>query len=172
MPLADFRSRYHKGQINSAILKKIIAKSKGKDHVDSWLEKLVGTAYDESINPRIGLLRANWKNQFGINLEKSVHSAVFRIICSYLDQGISMWKFPVHDQGFLSSIKELEKNSYFSFFKSARVKSLLFKEDLNQYGGTDCIENFFTRKFENKIHFLDIIGSQVRWASHEQVQYF
>lgn len=130
LPLADFRSRYHKGQINSAILKKIITKSKGKDHINSWLQKLIGTAYDESINPRIGLLRANWKNQYGINLEKSVHSAVFRIVCSYLDQGISMWQFPVHDKGFLSSIKELEKNSYVGFFKSERAKLLLFKEDL------------------------------------------
>ena len=66
----------------------------------------------------------------------------------------------------------IENGLHTFFYRIPNSKLSLFKEDLNQYDGTDCIENFFTRKFENKIHFLDIIGIQVRWASHEQVQYF
>ena len=50
-----------------------------------------------------------------MNLEKSTHGLLFRVLCSYLDQGIAMWPFPVHEKGFLASLKELDKNGLISF---------------------------------------------------------
>ncbi|HOZ52807.1 MAG TPA: Na-translocating system protein MpsB [Chitinophagaceae bacterium] len=38
---------------------------------------------------------------------------------------MSIWNFPQNENGFLASIRDLEKNSYSSFFKSKRAKSLL-----------------------------------------------
>ncbi len=130
LPLSDFRSRYSKKEISEAILDKVIAHKKGTDTLNFWKQKLIQQEFDESVSPRIGALRDSWKINYKINLDKSVHSTLFRIVCSYLDQGISIWQFPVHDKGFLSSIKELERNTYTSFFKSERVKSLLFQDDI------------------------------------------
>ena len=59
-----------------------------------------------------------------INLDSVTHPKIFRILCSYLDQGISIWKFPVHEKGFLTSIREIEKNSSASIFRSNRVRNL------------------------------------------------
>jgi len=58
------------------------------------------------------------------------------------------------------------------FYRIPNSKLSLFKEVLNEYDGTKCIENFFTHKFENQITFIDIIGIQVRWACHDEIQYF
>jgi len=120
-----FRKRFHKKEINSDILNEIIVKNKGNENLDLWLEKMLNQSYDESINPRIGSLRSNWKTQYAINLDKSTHSTLFRVLCSYLDQGIAMWSFPIHDKGFLFSIRELERTSFSGFFSSKRAKQLL-----------------------------------------------
>lgn len=120
-----FRKRFQQKDINSEILHQIIIKYKGSENLEFWLEKMLHKSFDESINPRIGSLRSNWKKQYAINLEKSTHSILFRVLCSYLDQGIAMWSFPVHDKGFLSSIRELERTSFSGFFSSKRAKILL-----------------------------------------------
>jgi uncharacterized protein YbcC (UPF0753/DUF2309 family) len=120
-----FRKRFHKKEINSEILNQIVVKNKGNENLDLWLDKMLNTSFDESINPRIGNLRSNWKTQYAINLDKSTHSTLFRVLCSYLDQGIAMWSFPIHDKGFLSSIRELERTSFSGFFSSKRAKQLL-----------------------------------------------
>lgn len=58
-----------------------------------------------------------------------VHPLLFRILCSYLDQGISIWSFPVAHKGFLASIREMERNTFTSFFKTERAKKLLLNEN-------------------------------------------
>ncbi len=92
--------------------------------MDEWLHKILNKNYDASNNPRIGTLRSFWKSQYYINLDSITHPKIFRILCSYLDQGISIWKFPIHEKGFLTSIRELEKNSTSSLFKSERARNL------------------------------------------------
>ncbi|WP_438966233.1 YbcC family protein [Flavobacterium sp.] len=120
-----FRKRFHQNDINPEILNQVIIKNKGIENLDLWKNKMLQEAYDESINPRIGKLRSNWKSQYAMNLDKSTHSTLFRVLCSYLDQGIAMWSFPVHDKGFLVSIRELERTSFSGFFSTKRAKKLL-----------------------------------------------
>lgn len=125
LSLKEFRNRYHKKEIKNEILEHIIHKTKGNNNIDLWKDNLLHKAYDESIYARIGALRSQWKLKYALNLDKSTHSTLFRVLCSYLDQGIAMWSFPVHDKGFLSSIRELERTSFSSFFSSKRAKILL-----------------------------------------------
>ena len=127
LPLADFRSRFKKTEINESVLDWVIDKEKGKENFSVWKDKLLNQNYDESVKPRIGNLRANWKKEYAINLEKSTHSLLFRVLCSYLDQGIALWTFPEKANGFLDAIKTLEQNTSQSLFSSTRVKELLFK---------------------------------------------
>ncbi|MBB1194721.1 DUF2309 domain-containing protein [Flavobacterium sp. SOK18b] len=132
LPLSDFRNKLKNNQINEAILDKIIYQKKGEDHFSSWKENVLHKNYDEAIYPKIGKLRSLWKEKYAINLDKSTHGILFRILCSYLDQGISVWTFPVHQDGFLASIKELDKNGVFSIFSTSRAKKLL-EEDTSIY---------------------------------------
>jgi uncharacterized protein YbcC (UPF0753/DUF2309 family) len=128
LSLDSFRTRFKNKEINEAVLKAVIIRKKGEGNLAYWMENLLSKEYDESINPRIGSLRSNWKNAYAMNLEKSTYSILFKILCSYLDQGIAISQFPVHDKGFLDSIKELDKKSSVGLFKSKRAKELLQKD--------------------------------------------
>ncbi|MEQ1584694.1 MAG: DUF2309 domain-containing protein [Cyclobacteriaceae bacterium] len=127
LSLAEYRSHYQSGRITLAILEKVIAERKGPDQVSEWKDKLLKGNYHKD-SPRISSLRSNWKRHYRIDLDSLVHPLLFRILCSYLDQGISMWNFPGWHKGFLTSIREMEKNSFSSFFKNRRAKDLLLSE--------------------------------------------
>lgn len=124
LSIAEYRSLLAKNEINEETLKSIILNYKpGQEQV--WFDKLVKQDINEESEPRIGQFRSFWKTHYKIDLDALVHPLLFRIIGSYLDQGISIWNFPNSEKGFIASIQELEKNSFISFFKTKRAKELL-----------------------------------------------
>lgn len=131
LSLTEFREKYDNQEISSKVLRHILAKNKPAQDQKIWLDKLLNQKYDLSSNPRIGKLRTHWKIEYRINLDKLVHPTFFRVLCSYLDQGISIWSLPVHGEGFLATLQQLEKSSYVSIFKNARAKELLNSDDLS-----------------------------------------
>jgi uncharacterized protein YbcC (UPF0753/DUF2309 family) len=129
LSLKEFRSIYQSGRIREDVLERIISEKKGAALAKEWKEKLLSKEYETSVSPRIGLLKANWKKEYKIDLDSLVHPILFRILCSYLDQGISIWNFPLWENGFLSSIREMEQKSFTSFFKTKRAKKLLLNNN-------------------------------------------
>jgi len=127
LTIPEYRDLFAKGLISKNIIEKTLV-IYNKD-VDEWKNKLLYKEYNEDFLPRIGQLRSNWKKQYKIDLDSLVYPTLFRIIGSYVDQGISIWNFPQSENGFLASIRELEKNSLVSFFKTKRVKELLLTGD-------------------------------------------
>lgn len=125
LQLGEFRQMYRNGRIREAVLDRAIAQHKGPERVGEWKEKLLSGSYDTARTPRIGRLRAQWKNQFHLNLEGQVQPLLFRIMGSYLDQGVSPWRFPTHEGGLLASLAALEKNGMASFFKTKTARQLL-----------------------------------------------
>lgn len=130
--LDEYRKLYQEKRINPLILQHIVIKEKGSTEREVWMEKVLHTNYEENTEARIGQLYKHWNIEFGIDLETFVLPKLFRILCSYLDQGISIWDFPIDNtKGFLDNIKRIEKNSNSSFFNTKRAKSLLFSEELS-----------------------------------------
>lgn len=128
LQLAEYRQLYATGRIKKEVLEKVIAQ-KAIRQVGQWKENLLCKAYDTHNDSRIGMLRANWKSRYRIDLDNAVQPLLFRILCSYLDEGISIWQFPAVEKGFLFSLKEMDKNNITSFFKTARAKDLLLHGD-------------------------------------------
>ena len=127
LSLDEYRSFLQKGKINENILDRIITQRKGSTQLKEWKEKLLSNEYENPALPRIGALRSNWKRYYHIDLDSLVHPTLFRVICSYLDQGISIWNFPVGHHGFLAAVRELERNSFTSFFRTERVRNILLE---------------------------------------------
>lgn len=125
LSIDEYRALYARQRIDPAILEHVIAQRRGLSVVEEWRQKLLGVNYGPAPMPRIGSLRSNWKKQYRIDLDSQVHPILFRILCSYLDQGISVWSFPVRQNTFLESIRELERGSFASFFRAGRAKDLL-----------------------------------------------
>ncbi len=128
LSLEEYRSLYDTQKIREDILERIIAQRKGLALVSEWKAKILFKKYDRPPSPRIGSLRSNWKRHYRIDLDSMVHPLLFRTLCSYLDQGISMWNFPVLNKGFLTAITEMERNSFTSFFKTERARQLLLHD--------------------------------------------
>lgn len=128
LQLKEYRELYTTGRIRKDILQRIISQKKGDQFVEEWLFNLTKKNYDTSVNPRVGKLRAFWKEEYHIDIDATTHPILYRTLGSYLDQGISIWNFPVHHKGFLASIRELEQNSFTSFFSTERAKKLLLNE--------------------------------------------
>jgi hypothetical protein len=113
---------FETGRIRKDILEMIIANKKGKEAVTGWKEKLISKEYYTINHPRIGQLRSHWKDVYRIDLDNKVHPLMFRILCGFLDQGIAIDSFPVVNKPFIDSIKEMERNSFVSFFKTKAVR--------------------------------------------------
>lgn len=126
--LTEYRGLYQIGRIREDVLNKTITERKGISNAATWKEKVLSKEYNETNRPRIGQLRANWKTAYRIDLDNLVQPLLFRILGSYLDQGIALWHFPFEDKGLLHAVRVLERDSFTSFFKSKRVKNLLLDE--------------------------------------------
>lgn len=131
LSVSEYRNLFKAGQINEAVLKRLIAESKGHENIDAWMFKLVSKEYTLNLEARVGQLREVWKTKYNINLDKEVHPLLFRTIGTYLDQGISIWDFPDTSYGFLASLRSLEKNSFWGFLKGKRAKKLLLDTETN-----------------------------------------
>lgn len=153
LSLEEYRSLYSNELINHEVLERVITDRKGKINVEEWKAKALYGKYDESISPRIGQLRSNWKKKYYIDLDLLVHPLLFRILCSYLDQGVSIWRFPDSKKGFLASMREIEQNTFSSFFKNERAKKLLL-------AGTCTIEDLLTIIVEDISLFNQYIFDQ------------
>ncbi|HEY3403242.1 MAG TPA: DUF2309 domain-containing protein [Ohtaekwangia sp.] len=137
LKLTEYRELYQSKRINEDVLRRIISEKKGASQVKVWMDKVLNQEYDPAASPRIGTLRSNWKRKYKIDLDSLVHPILFRILCSYLDQGISIWSFPVKEKSFIAAIREIEKNSLTSFFRNKRAKDLLLKSSC---GITDLLK--------------------------------
>jgi uncharacterized protein len=122
--LNEYRKLYNTGRIKDSILTRVVEKRKSALMTDFWKDKMLHGSYETEYNPKVGRLRKLWKEKHNINLDDRVQPILFRIIASYLDQGIALWQFPYEDKGLLYAIKEVEQNSFTSFFKSKRAKAL------------------------------------------------
>jgi uncharacterized protein YbcC (UPF0753/DUF2309 family) len=131
LQLTEYRELYKKGRITEPVIERIIIDRKGEENLESWVKKVLYQHYDTSIPSRIGLLRANWKNAYRLDLDTLTHPLLYRLLASYLDQGISVWEFPEKTDSFLSAIRSMEKSAGASFFRTAQAKELLQKDNIS-----------------------------------------
>ena len=95
---------------------KIISEKKGAETWPYGKKKYSQNHLRSIIESRIGNLRRLWKQEYHVDLDNLVQPLLFRILSSYLDQGIAIWDFPIGQMGFLDSLRKLEKESFSSFF--------------------------------------------------------
>jgi uncharacterized protein YbcC (UPF0753/DUF2309 family) len=127
LSLDEFRVLYSEGKIRKDILDQKIIERKGVANLQEWQAKIVTKHYDTSSSSRIGSLRAAWKKEYHVDMDSLVHPILFRLLCGYLDQGISIWPFPVKDKSLLASIREMERSTFASIFRKQRARELLLK---------------------------------------------
>jgi uncharacterized protein YbcC (UPF0753/DUF2309 family) len=129
LSIHEFRELYHRGRIRPDILDRVILEQGGRSSAEQTKKELLSKTYPLSFSARTGQLRSLWESMYRTDLDLLTHPVLFRTLCSYLDQGISVWNFPVLDKGFLCSLRELEKYTYTSLFRNKRARDLLFRAE-------------------------------------------
>lgn len=129
LQLGEYREMYQTGRIREDVVNRVIEWRKGKKEMRSWKEKMLLQEYNPVFEPRIGKLRTRWKQIYGIDLDNRVHPLLFRILCSFLDQGIALKELPVVNRSFTTTIRELESKSLVSFFNTRKVRQLFISGD-------------------------------------------
>jgi len=129
LPLEQYRNLYREGKIKGHVLQRILEEQFG-DHANGWLVKLLDESQESPTPSKIGQFRGLWKQEYHFNLDKVTHPFLFRLLAAYLDQGISIWSFPLESNGFLEAIRGLQRDSFSAIFTSKRAISLLQKQDL------------------------------------------
>ena len=122
LQLPEYREMYTTGRIREDVLQMVIANKKGKTNLAEWKQKLISKEYNTINHPRMGELRKYWKKAYHLDLDNKVHPLLFRVLCAFLDQGIAIESFPVVSKPFIESVREMEQNSFVSFFKTKAVK--------------------------------------------------
>lgn len=126
LSLGEYRALFDAGKINPEILRRAFVKRIG-DQPD-WKEVLLSDQHHEQIPQRIGALRAHWKEQYQFDLNGRVHVNIFRILNSFLDQGVALKPFPAQDLSLLEAVRYLERNSFSGFFRTDQGRVLLHDE--------------------------------------------
>ena len=124
--LTEYRDLYAIKRIDPAILARTIKTRTGNNDFEQWQSRCLDKTYDWSVEPRVGKLRGKWKQLYPIDMDNAVQPLLFRIICSYIDQGIAIVPFPFEDKGLLNALRNLEDRSVVSFFKTQRARDLLY----------------------------------------------
>ncbi len=130
----EYRALYESEEINDKTLDTIIIKHKGKENLNEFKFRLLYDNLHMSFSGRIGQVMHVWKDAYKVNLSKYIQPRLFRIISNYLDQGIALVEFPYKEASFLDNIRNIEQQSYFSYFiqKKGRARQwLLQNKNLN-----------------------------------------
>jgi len=123
--LTEYRQLYSQKRISEDILDRVIQERKGSELSPEWKEKALNQTYHGDMPQRVGKLRQEWKRLYSVDLDDLVQPLLFRILCSYLDQGIAISPFPFEQTGLLNAVRTLEQGSFVSFFKGKRAQTLL-----------------------------------------------
>lgn len=129
--LEEYRNLYKIKRIQKNILERVIRERKGDEHFAEWYDRVMYATSGDSLDARVRKLRYGWRENYPLDLNNAVHPLLFRIVCSYLDQGIAITPFPFEDTGLLHAIRTLDKNSFSHFFKTQRARSLLHDPNLS-----------------------------------------
>lgn len=121
----EYRDLYRIGRITPEILDRTIRERKGSHAFDVWHYRTLHKMYSWTLETRVGKLRSEWKRLYPIDMDNAVQPLLFRIICSYIDQGIAISPFPFEDKGLLNAVRSLEDRSAVSFFKTKKARDLL-----------------------------------------------
>jgi hypothetical protein len=125
LPLAEYRAMFQRGVIRPDVLDRILSARYPGPLATQWRDRMLNGKLGPTPAKRIGSLRANWKFKYQIDLDSQVHPILFRVVNSFLDQGISMWHFPVWDKGLLDSLREMERLAMTSLFHTPRARKLM-----------------------------------------------
>lgn len=129
LSLRDFRNKYTSGKIPQEIIDVVIKDNKPQKDFDKWKSLMFSYEEPTFLIPRVGALRKHWQTKYSIDMDGIVRPNFYRLINSYLDQGIAFEGFTTTSKGLLDAILYLQNQSKAKILHSKRALQLLEKDN-------------------------------------------
>ena len=133
LSMEEYQQLYKDGRISDKALDYTLQSHKGKGESKDWKQAMLSAENAYFISSKIGRLRNKIIAKSGINFDDWVLPKLFRLIGTYLDQGIGLEWFPTQKMSFLKSVQFIQRNSLYPLFKSERVIQLLNEKEPSLY---------------------------------------
>ena len=115
LPIAEYQALYQQGRIKAFALDWALKHSGVTDEYLSTLRKQLFINDHLAHHPPVSLanhgIRNYWLTRLEIDLNALAHPVLFRLLSSFLDQGISRWTLARKDESFWDCIVRLSQNS-------------------------------------------------------------
>ncbi len=170
LSIDEFRQLYHQGRISEDAIRRVIDNNQKKQdnslspetHLSDVLEKDFSNVPIHRADARTSF----WKDQYGLSVNKAVHPKLFRVLASYLDQGVAQWTFPSIEKTFLESLHSLESNGLVSLFTCRDVKADFLNK---RWGVMDLLESIIGVNTDWKAYLTDLLMSHPGWSGYVSV---
>ena len=150
LSIDSYLELFEKGTISKQSLDWVLAQQ-----TDIKYPQMFALKQEPNQSVLVGSYRLQWKNILGFDLDARVHPLLFRLVNSFLDQGIAVWQFPNPELGFLSALRKMEREGVGSIFNGDRARNCLLDESFELQdaldlivGNEDAFENYlFDQQF-------------------------
>jgi uncharacterized protein YbcC (UPF0753/DUF2309 family) len=148
----EYRKLYAEDKISSFTLKKVLEKRQSKDR--DLFHELFNFQDTEEVKPSFFSVRESVEQYYGINLRKFVQPRLYRILASFLDQGIHLENIFPQNLCFLDGLIFLETHAKSSLFENKEVVDLLKSKtsiDILLQKVVGCKQHFTQYLFEQQM---------------------
>jgi uncharacterized protein YbcC (UPF0753/DUF2309 family) len=129
LSLSEYREFVRRGEIAHDVLDRVLHEKYPDTNQRSEIRAALNEIQDEFpiITEQNGVRNALEKH-LGVNLNKYIFPRLFRILSSFLDQGIQTVDVFKYDLGFLEAIRDIERQSFTSFFDTTTARNIFMNE--------------------------------------------
>lgn len=124
--LQSYQNKFLNGGITVEALEYAI-NTYGNNCIKHCFDSALWAPLQKPTEPLIGKFREKWQSDYNFDIEHHVQVPLFKLLSSYLDQGVSITTFPKSELGFLNSVLKLNASSKSKLFKSPRIQTLISK---------------------------------------------
>jgi uncharacterized protein len=121
----EYKALYNQGKISTPALLRSLQAFEKRSGKAIPIDVFVDQKIEHTFQSEVGKLRSLWKTKYKINLDKHCHMVLFRLVSSYLDQGIAHTHQAQSANHFLEWVMALNQSSYVKLFRSPQLKKEL-----------------------------------------------
>ncbi len=163
LPVSEFRALFKSGKISDEALNLVLA-SEGGDTAEVRHRMLYRELAD--VQHRPGFRRHGYmfsiKQQCGIVLEEQIHPHVFRLVASYLDQGMAAISLGEGQLDFWSALRQQLRTGKIHAL-SAHLTDQIRKKSPEDIVA-DCLEKLLPEKADRRTFLLEVLMAARGWS--------
>lgn len=173
LPMDDYQALYRQGRIKDFALDWALRQTGCDPERQQAIRATLFESDKHSHFPPLSLanhgLRNAWLTRLEIDLNALVHPIIFRLLSSFLDQGISRWTMPRNGERFWESVLRLTQNSLLPLypFHEPAVAGML-KDSLDDII-VKCLQKIVGDERHYRQYLLELLLSHPGWSGMVRV---